>query len=74
MKKREPDFSVALVDRTRGNGHKLKDTKLHLNKRCVRETRHWKRYPREVVHSLPLEILNITTTHGSRQSDLADSA
>lgn len=57
-------FSVALIDRTRGNGYSLEGMKLHLNKRktfffTVREIRPWKRFPREVVHSLSLEILKI---------------
>lgn len=31
VKKTEPGFSVASSDRSRGNGHKLKDEKFNLN-------------------------------------------
>jgi len=51
---------VVPSDRTRGNGHKLKQKKFHLNKRKnffpLRVTEHWNRLPGEAVESPSVEI------------------
>ena len=53
-------FAVVPSDRTRGNGHKLKQTKLQLNPRKnffpLRVTEPWPRLPRGAVESHSLEI------------------
>jgi len=53
-------FAAVPSNRTRGNGHKLKPGKFHLNRRKnffpLRVTEPWNRLPREVVESPSLQI------------------
>lgn len=53
-------FSVVSSNRERGNGHKLKYRKIHLNIRknffTLRMIKHWNQLSREVMESPSLEI------------------
>jgi len=60
VRRTAPDSAVVPSDRTRGNGHKLKQRKLQLNMRKnffpLRVTKPWPRLPREAVECPSLEI------------------
>jgi len=62
-------FPVVPSDRTRGNGHKLKQRKFQLNRRKnffpLRVTEPWNRLPRGAVESPSLEIFQTAWTRSS---------
>jgi len=72
-------FSVVPSNRTRGNGHRPKHRKFHVNMRKnffpVRVTEHWNRLPREVVESPPLEMnIQDPPGQGPMQPAVGDTA
>jgi len=56
----EREFSQGCVDRTRGNGSKLKEGRFRLGIRkkffTMRVVRHWNRFPKEAVTAPSMEV------------------